>query len=131
MADYKIDIQTDHERKFVRVAVEGTIDKAAYIDIATKGFTAAFEHQYPSLWDLRNTKLTVKLVDLYYLTENLEIKQSTIARRLKAAGLVSPEYAKQWGFVETRNINVGFRRKTFFDEKQALDWLLGGGPPSE
>jgi len=106
------------------VTATGELFKADGEQIITLARTAAAEHGFCVLYDVRQSRTKVPIVEWFQLPRNLEVFMDTKKRRVKAAVLISPDDAvDKYSFYETVTTNLGIKLKIFFDEDDAIEWL--------
>ena len=125
-------VKTDHEKGLVILVATGEITKSDGEKIITVARTTAAEYKYlAALYDLRQSRTSIPIVELFQLSRNLEVYKIQEMRTIKAAILISPDdEVDKYKFYETVTDNLGIRLKIFFDESQALEWLAAKPPPT-
>lgn len=125
------DIKTDHEQGLVIVVAEGEITQSEGEKIITAARTTAAEYGYSVLYDVRQSRTNIPIIEWFQLPRNLQVFKDEKMRGVKAAVLISrdDDEVDKYKFYETVTDNLGIRLKIFFDEAQALKWLDGKPSP--
>lgn len=121
-----LEISLDHENKIVRVTATGQLNLSDGESIITEARTTAGKYRFDIIYDIRNASTVVPFADWFHLPRKLPVFKEENARSIKAAILASPE-DKALGdlkFYETVTYNLGFKLRVFFDENEAIAWLL-------
>jgi hypothetical protein len=126
MAEGEYTITLDSENGIVHVVVHGELSKELGEEIITNARTAAAEHKYRILCDVRQAEVKVSLADWFFLPRTLAIFKEAKIRTIRAAVLISPgNPARAYNFYETVTHNLGMNVRIFREEKEAVDWLTG------
>ena len=119
-----LNISIDHERDLIRVTAVGELIKSDGEKIITLARTVAAEHGFDVLYDVRQTRTKIPVVEWFQLPRNLEVFKDEKKFRVKAAVLISPEDdVEKYRFYETVTTNLGINLKIFFEEEEAIEWL--------
>ena len=94
--------------------------------IITAAREASAENNYDILYDIRQATTTVPYASWFSLPRELEVFKDLNAWRFKAAVLASQsdKAVDDYKFYELVTGNIGLRIRLFFEENEAIEWLL-------
>ena len=126
MADYEI--RLDNARRLVWVTMSGNMEVDEGEQMVTAARTAAMEHHFNLLYDVRNVTVRAMFSDWYALARKLPVLKDIQAHHTLTAILHAPaEDEEQFRFYATTASNVGLSVRAFSVEQEAIDWLTGDG----
>lgn len=116
----------DHARHLVRITAFGEFYQSDGEKMITTARLTAADHKYNVLYDIREATTTVNFSRWFTLPRELEVFKNRKARNVKAAILASKQdkAVKEYKFYETVTANLDINLRIFFDEKDALEWVL-------
>lgn len=120
------EILFDDERNIVRATVVGEMLQTDGEKVITTTRKTAAEKGCNIIYDIRQATTKVAFAEWYHLPRKLEVFKQPNSRQIKAAVLASPEDKAVSGyqFYETVTENLGFKLRIFFDESEAIAWLI-------
>jgi len=128
------DVFVDNDLRLVKVCVTGDVSESEGKKIISTARELASEHNYNILYDMREAITNVPFAAWYRFPRELEVFTRNNAKIIKAAFLIlrTDNELKGFRFYETVTFNLGFRVRIFFEETEAMDWLVStstGGVP--
>ena len=125
MSDGTYTITLDHDRGVVHVIGQGEFNRVLGDEVITKTLEIAAEYQYSILCDARQIKAKVGFSDWFLLPRRLAVYRNVKTRYIKTAIVISAgKQEKVYKFFETVTRNLGMNIRIFFQEEDALAWLL-------
>lgn len=119
-------VSLDHDLKLIRVTAAGEMFQADGERIITAAREASAENNYDILYDIRQATTTVPYASWFSLPRELEVFKDLNVWRFKAAILASSsdKAIEDYKFYELLTGNIGLRISLFFEENEAIEWLL-------
>ena len=120
------EISLDHKKNIVRIKVIGEMNQAEGEKVITAARKTAGQNGYDILYDLRLATTNVAFANWFHLPRKLDVFNDTNARLIKAAIIASKQdkAIDDYKFYEVVTDNLGFKIRLFFDEVEAVSWLL-------
>ena len=123
MGEYNITV--DDANAIIRVVASGNFDKELGDKMITETRTAASKYGYNIFCDATKAIVKVSVIEWFLLPRTLPVLQNKEIRTIKSAVLIpSDEQKENYKFYETVTYNVGMNLKVFFNEEDAMNWLI-------
>lgn len=121
------EILLDDTRKIVRLTATGTIDYPVLEKMIDAARKTAIETGYDILYDVRQARTKVSIGDLFFIPRNLEVFKDSRSQKALAVILASTEDKgiEGYKFYTTVLGNLGYKIRLFYEENDAVEWLLG------
>ena len=116
----------DDTNKIVRLTAIGIIDHPILENMIDTARKTAVEKEYNILYDVRNAQTKVSFGDWFFIPRNLEIFKDSRSQKAIAVILASTEDKgiEGYKFYTTVLGNLGYKIRLFYEEDDALNWLL-------
>jgi hypothetical protein len=118
----KISYKIKYKKKLVWTTISGSLDYSTASAIVTETRKIAENKNCTLfLYDLRQVNLNIPVYQLYALP-----REFTVVATHRTAAIIkeeTPDLA-DWQFLENVEVNIGLQIQLFFDEKEAIKWLL-------
>lgn len=120
------EVLLDDANKIVRLTATGNIDYPILEKMVDAARKTAAETGYNILYDVRQAQTKVAIGNWFFIPRNLEIFKDSRAQKAIAVILASEEDKGVAGykFYTTVLGNLGFRIRVFYEETDAVNWLL-------
>jgi hypothetical protein len=120
------DILLDDDLRLVKVCVTGDVSESDGRNVISTARELASEHNYNILYDMREAITNVPFAGWFRIPRELDVFKTSNAKIIKAAIIITrtDNELKGYRFYETVTYNLGFRIRIFFDENEAMDWLM-------
>lgn len=117
----------DDTHKIVRLTATGVIDYPILEKMIDTARKTSVENGYNILYDVRQAQTKVSIGNWFFIPRNLEIFKDSRSQKSIAVILASTEDKgiEGYKFYTTVLGNLGFKIRLFYEETDALDWLLG------
>lgn len=117
----------DDTNQIVRITATGIIDHPILENMIDTARKTAVGYEYNILYDVRDAQTKVSLGDWFFIPRNLEIFKDFRTQKAIAVILASTEDKgiEGYKFYTTVLGNLGYKIRLFYEETEALDWLLG------
>ncbi len=120
------EVSLENELHLVKVTVFGELFQKDGEEIVTVARTTAVEHGYNILYDMRQATTTVPFASWFNLPRNLDVFKDVKTLRTRVAVLASKQdkAVGDYKFYETVVANLGLKLRVFFEEDEAIEWLI-------
>lgn len=121
--EYKVTV--DKTNAIVRVVATGVFDKTLGDEMITQTRTTAGKYRYNIFCDATMVKVKASVLEWFLLPRTLPVLQDQKTRTIRAAVLIARgDQEENFKFYETVTYNVGMNLKVFFNEEEAIKWLI-------
>jgi hypothetical protein len=120
------DVFLIHDLRIVKVFVKGDVSESDGRKVISTARELASEHNYNILYDMREATINVPFAGWFRIPRDLDVFKKSNAKIIKAAIIITrmDNDLKGYRFYETVTYNLGFQIRIFFDENEAMEWLM-------